>query len=68
MRLLQFFEMTKEQTVPNPMPHVGMDDPRMGDWYDRGEEVVNTYMKEKGEEWSPAAWKQASADLAQSDD
>ena len=65
MRLIHFLEMTKEQTVPNPMPHVGMDDPRMENWYDRGEAIVTAYMKEKGEEWSPAAWKGASAELAQ---
>ncbi len=64
MRLLTFLEMTKDQKYPNPMPHVSMDDPRMEEWYNRGEGIVERYMKANNIPFDGGkGWKKADAAL-----
>jgi len=38
------------RTFRNPLPHLTPDDPRFGEWYDRGDDVLGTYAQDK--KWS----------------
>lgn len=39
------------RTFQNPLPHLTPNDPRWGDWYDRGDDVINDWLIANGLGW-----------------
>ena len=69
MKLIALLEAIDEEsarTVPNPMPHLKSDDPRFMDRFDRGDEVVQRFMKDNNIDFNRGVgWKYATSQVAQ---